>query len=391
MSQIANASNLPPDGGPIVDLVINGRFLSQRMTGVQRVAREFVSALDRMLANGKFPSLRVRLVAQNDADTTGLDTKHIEIERLGKNRGHVWEQITLPKHLGNSVLLCLGNTAPIKALLRDQPVAVFLHDLSYRIYPKDYTPFYRYGHLLGDWLNLRRAHPLITVSDAERTMIAGFAPQIAARIVVAPNGGWSKPATPKLDRRPSLAGDAYGLYVGSLSHRKNTGGIIATAIDLAIERGIKFRFVGPVTQATIQIASSIPAEVRPLITFRGYVDDAELSELYREAAFLLYPSFHEASGLPPVEAMAFGCPVVTSNIPVMRERCGDAAEYCEPVDHDSIKSAVLRIIDNPDRAKQLALLGLIRAQVATWDTQVSIVIGAILASVADNAGQSRRL
>lgn len=385
-----DAHAILPRGDEMVDLVINGRFLSQRMTGVQRVAREFVIALDRMLEQGQFKQLRVRLVSQSNADASDLDLKQIEIERLGTNSGHSWEQFTLPKHLGTSALLCLGNTAPVRTLLKDQPVAVLLHDLAYRIYPNDYTRLYRFGHIAGDWLNLRRARPLITVSEAEKAMIARFAPRAAARIIVAPNGGWSKPSTPELDRRLSLAGDAYGLYVGSLSHRKNITGIIATAVALARDRGLRFRFVGPVTHATTQIASSIPADVRPLITFRGYVDDVELGDLYREAAFLLYPSFHEASGLPPVEAMGFGCPVVTSDIAVMRERCGDAAEYCDPNDPLSIKAAVERIIDNLERAQQLARRGLEQATVATWERQVSIVINAILDNIATRDAKHTR-
>ncbi len=351
------------------------------MTGVQRMAREFVWALDRMMSAGRFPGLRVRLIAQHDADLDGDPLHAISIERIAGGRGHGWEQLTLPRHLGNSALLCLGNTAPLSALRGNQPVAVVLHDLAYRLYPRDYSWRYRLLHHAIDRVSLKRARPLLTVSEAERVVIAGFDPAAAARIVVAPNGGFSGDAPPDTRWNPLGEGEAYGLYVGSLSHRKNVDGILGVAIDLARTAGVQFKFVGPAGSAASAAARRVPADVRALITFRGYVDDDELVGLYAGASFLLFPSFYEASGLPPVEAMTVGCPVIVSDIPVLRERCGDAALYCDPHDHQSMRRAALDLIEQPALAQRLSRLGRIQAGQFTWAAQVEQVIAAITAEV----------
>ena len=153
------------------ELVINGRFLSQRMTGVQRVAREFVLALDRRMSAGLYPGLRVRLVAPQDAAFDADDLQAIAVQRVGGGRGHLWEQFALPYYVGGAALLCLGNSAPIVSLLGRQPVAVMVHDLAYRLFPGDYSLPYRLLHRAIDLVLIRRARPLVTVSAAERAVI----------------------------------------------------------------------------------------------------------------------------------------------------------------------------------------------------------------------------
>ncbi len=357
------------------DLVINGRFLSQRMTGVQRVAREFVAALDRRLVAGHYPGLRVKLVTQRDADP-GMPLRAIVVEQAGHTRGHRWEQLTLPRHAGGAALLCLGNSAPILSLLGRRPVGVMLHDLAYRLFPGDYSLSYRLLHRTIDAVLLRRARPLVTVSAAERAVIGGFHPPAAPRIVVAANGGWAKDMPPQVAWSPLRGAAAYGLYVGALSGRKNGPGIIQAAIDLA-RRGVRFKLVGPPPAEAI----AIPDDVRPLIEFCGYVDDATLLRLYAGASLFLFPTFYEASGLPPIEAMTIGCPVVVSDIPVMRERCGEAAIYCDPHDRQSILGAALRLVEQPILAQEMSRVGRIQAARFTWDRQMEQVIAAIAREV----------
>ena len=353
------------------ELVINGRFLSQRMTGVQRVSREFVHALDRAMVAGQHPGLAVRLLAQADAADPGL--RAISLERIGRARGHRWEQFTLPRHVGSAdALLCLGNSAPVLSLLGRRPVAVMLHDLAYRLFPQDYSPAYRLFHRVVDTVLLQRARPLVTVSGAERAVIARLHPAAAPRLMVAANGGWAGDAPPAATWSPRAGRDAYVLYVGALSDRKNGAGLVQAAIDLA-GAGIGFRFAGPPPAD----APAIPEALRPLIRFCGYVGDDALRGLYAGASLFLFPSFYEASGLPPVEAMTIGCPVVVSDIPVMRERCGDAAVYCDPHDRGSILDAALSLVEQPALAREMSRRGRRQAATFTWEKQVDRVIGAI--------------
>jgi glycosyltransferase involved in cell wall biosynthesis len=357
-----------------LELVINGRFLSQRATGVQRVAQEFTRALDRLLDEGTFPGLHVRLVAQAGADPASLELRHIAFEEADGGRGHLWEQFVLPRHVGKATLLCLGNTAPIASLIGGR-AGVMLHDQAHLLFPDDYSRTYRLLHRVIEGVILRRARPLILVSNAEREALEQRNPRLGSPIVVAPNGSWiDDAAAGELPQRSKPGG--YGLFVGSLTHRKNIGAVLSTAIRLARERHHHFRFVGPPADPA-WLANAVPEDVRSYIHFTGYASNAELPALYRDAAYLLYPSFYEASGLPPSEAMSFGCPTVVSDLPVMRERCGPAALYCDPRDPGSIHAAVCTVLDDPDRANALVRAGLDRVRHFTWRQQARIIVDAL--------------
>lgn len=357
------------------DVLINGRFLVQRATGVQRVSREFVVAADRLVAEGRFPGLRLRLVAPEGADFASLGLRAITTEHLSGGSGYRWEQVALARRVGRGALISLGNTAPVVSLLCSGAIAVMIHDQSYRLFPRDYSRSYRMVHALMDRAILTRACPLFTVSDTEAAEIRKSNPWLRNPIVMAPNGSWIEDADPGPPAPRPARG--FGLSVGGFTDRKNFLGAFQTAVALA-ERGIEFRFVGaPTAQAQAMLQEASDA-ARAHIRYLGYVDNDALTDLYRGAAFLLYPSFYEASGLPLSEAMTFGCPVVVSDLPVMHERCGDAALYCDPRDVPSIVAAALRIVDDPLLAADLAARGRARAADFTWLRQAEIILGAVM-------------
>ena len=157
------------------------------------------------------------------------------------------------------------------------------------------------------------------------------------------------------------------IYVGSLSRHKNFNGVFEAACRLVRKRDFYFVFVGGLEGGIVAPDLKIAQDVSRNITFAGRVDDATLFRYYRGAACFLFPSFYEASGLPPLEAMAFGCPTVVSDIPALKERCGDAAIYCDPYDVESITAAVERIMDDGDLRAKLRALGYQRAASFTWE------------------------
>ncbi len=361
------------------ELVINGRFLMQPTTGVQRVAREITREIDHLVANGDVP-LRVRLVCEADADIGDLNLRTTQVERTRHAHGHVWEQFVLPRHVKGGRLLCLGNTAPIVTLLGRKPVALMIHDLSYRLFPDAYRRHYKLGHAFMLPFLLRRADPIVTVSETEKAMFTSLVPGARHRLIVAQNGGWRAGCDARAAPPPDIEasrGD-YILYVGSLSHRKNIAGVLAVGIAMARERGIPLVLVGSSGAFLSPLPVSIPDDVKHLIRLEGQVEDlGRLGDLYRNARCLLFPSFYEASPLPPLEAMHFACPVVASDIPSMRERCGDAAAYCDPYDHDSIHRTVVSVLDDPGYARLLAGRGLAQASRYSWREQARTILAAI--------------
>ncbi len=360
-----------------MDIVINGRFLSQRMTGVQRVAQEFTRALDRLLSRGAYPGTKVRLVAPPGADAAPLGLTSIAVETRGSGSGHLWEQWSLPRALRDETLLCLGNSAPLSRLLGRHPVAVMLHDQAFRLFPDDYSRSYRMAHGLIGKVLFKRARPLLTVSNTERAKMLEANPGLTAELVAAPNGSWTNDLDVSAAPRERVTSGGYGLYVGSFTTRKNIERVFETALTLARERRRPFLFAGPPNDLSATLTQAVPPDLRSLISFRGYVADAELPALYAGAAYLLYPSLFEASGLPPSEAMTFGCPVVASDLPVLRERCGDAASFCDPDDTGSIVAAVLRLIDDPELALDLSRRSIEQARLFTWEGQVRLVMAAL--------------
>jgi glycosyltransferase involved in cell wall biosynthesis len=360
----------------VPELAISGRFMNQATTGVQRVSQELTREIDNLLQMGE-SRIRVRFLCPVGTDLRKLGLKAITVEEVSGSRGWLWDQIAFPKAAGDAILLCLGNSAPVTSLIRGAPVALMIHDLSYRKFPHAYRLRYRAVHSLLLPLLLRYSRPLITVSNAERATLARIEPQAAKRIIVAQNGGWRDEAEGSPIVRP--AGRRYALYVGSLSERKNFSGLLETAIRLVREDDIDFVIAGEVGNVLNPVDRDVPDDLSARIRFVGQVEDlGALRELYSNASCLVFPSFYEASPLPPIEAMRFGCPVIVSNTASLIERCGDAAEYCDPTDIGSILGAVRRVLHDPERSRELIERGRLWEKQYSWRRQARVVLDAII-------------
>jgi glycosyltransferase involved in cell wall biosynthesis len=103
----------------------------------------------------------------------------------------------------------------------------------------------------------------------------------------------------------------------------------------------------------------------------GYISDEELAILYNSAVVFVYPSFYEGFGLPNIEAMACGCPVITSDIPVMKEICGDAACYVNPYEIESIKDGIIKVLEDKDFRNELVQKGFRRIKNFSWEKSAS--------------------
>ena len=379
---------MPANPRPMrIRLAINGRFLTQGVTGVQRVCREFTSALDGLLARGELPGVSARVLVPKSPNFETPRYAALPVEPVGRLKGYAWEQAELSKAAGGDVLLCLANLAPLSRLARRDPTVVVVHDLSYKYFPSAYSQAFRAAYSIAMPVVMRQADCVITVSESERRAILAAFPNIPGlpeRLIAAANGGWSKEFLERHSGAVTPRED-FALYIGTFSKRKNIDGVLQTAIRLARNHGVRFVFAGGTNSAFAGTDMEIPSDVATKFEFLGQVNDPDrLADLYKRAAVLVFPSHYESSGLPPIEAMALGCPVVVSRDPALVERCGEAAVYCDARDVTSIVEAVLSVVSSPERARQLGDAGIERAKLFSWESQVRDVLGAV-----DNSQRAR--
>ncbi len=385
----ASPISISPEHHTPMRLIIDGRFMLQNITGVQRVAIEFTKALDEMIFQGDLAGIEAELVIPRRGDSIStLDLKAISLRRFGSLTGHLWEQLDLPRYAKLDPLLCLGNLAPVGRLLcHDNSTYVMVHDLSYRYYPGAYSRRFRLVYGISMPIILARASHVFTVSQSEMDSIRKVHPRLIqpANLTVVQNGG----GLSELDTRSPLMPPperSGGLYVGSLSHRKNGKGLILAATELARTRGLKFTFVGCTPEGLTDVDTLVDSDAKKHFRFFGQVNDPiAIANEYQRAAVFVFPSLYEASPLPPIEAMSHGCPVVCSDIPSLRERCGDAALYCDPTSTQSIVNAVNRVLSDEKLQSDLRERGYERARKFNWKSQAQSII-----SIIRTAEQERR-
>lgn len=350
-------------------LAINGRFLTQGLTGVQRYAIEITRALDALAAAGEVGE--VRLLAPPGAAAPWLAA--IPLVTVGSGKGQVWEQRDLPRAARGSLLLSLGNTGPV---LAGAGQAVVIHDAGAFDTPESYSVAFRTWYRLLQRALVSRGARLMTVSDFSRRRIAANLGVPEHAIPVTYEGGEHillTPADPSVLERHGLARRRYALAVGTRAAHKNLGALAAAAAFLE-SRGLSLAAAGAADPAVFRAASG-PAG--PGAVALGRVTDGELRTLYENALCLVFPSRYEGFGLPPVEAMVSGCPVIASRAGAVPEVCGEAALWFDPAEPGSLPAALSRLLDEPGLRDRLAEAGRRRAEGFTWREAARRLLAAI--------------
>jgi glycosyltransferase involved in cell wall biosynthesis len=348
---------------------INGRFLTQPVTGVQRYALEVVRALDGRLAEGHPLSrkLKVELVApEGTAPPPGL--REIDFRVAGSARGHVWEQVVLPR-LARSGLLSLCNTGPLS--VRRQIVCI--HDANTRTCPGSYSRAFRLLYrVLAPALGWSAAR-IATVSHYSADRLAEYKICPRRKIVVAPNGHEHALRCVASHSRATrkIAGPNTVVIVGSPTPHKNIGLIIDMAdrlqgagLDVAVT-GIHDRRV---------LKGQRPGHAARCITWLGRLTDSELAALLRDCLCLAFPSLEEGFGLPVLEAMAMQCPVVVSDRASLPEVGGNAALYASPFVGEAWLNAFARLRNDAGLRGQLIARGRLQAHRYRWERTAEVYL-----------------
>jgi glycosyltransferase involved in cell wall biosynthesis len=285
----------------------------------------------------------------------------------------LWEQTVVPAQAAALRLDVYHAPNHMLPLGLTCPAVVTIHDLFYL--ERDLHRRRNQAYLaVMTKLALRRATLVIAASEYTRRAVEARYPEVVGRVEVVYPGidrGLRRPTPPQLERFRSRIGleDKYVLSVGTLEPRKNLVRLIDAFGRMVEEGQMQHRLVlvgalGWKTQALEKALAR--SRYRERIHCVGHVSDAELACWYAGADVFVYPSLKEGFGVPPVEAMTLGAPVVTSNTTSLPEVVGQAALQVDPYDVEAIAAAMLRVVREECLAEELRRAGQERARRYDW-------------------------
>lgn len=365
-----------PEAGRRAPVTINGRFLSQTTTGVQRYARGILGAMSALLEAEPeaYAGLDFRLALPSDAVGRQPDHLGFATPVPGRRRGYAWEQFDLARQPGLTLNLC--NLAPFAGRRK----IVCIHDVNTYLAPYSYAWKYRAFQRVSMPLLGRTASVVTTVSRASAEALAAVgAVRDAAEVVVAPNGhehalAW-RPENAALDL-DALTRRPFVVMLGSRAPHKNLA-LVRTIAPFLAERGIDCIVTGRVEGVFAGAGGDDLGPIRAI----GHVGDDDIALLFSRAVCLLFPSYVEGFGLPIVEAMARGCPVISSDRSCMPEICGEAALMLSPDEPGAWIDAIVRLAGDAALRERLVEAGHARVRRFSWTSSARIYLDLIARTV----------
>lgn len=332
-------------------LLINGRFCTQRLTGVQRYAR----ALTQQLQDLYPESISVATPARS---LTGVF-------------GHGWEQLILPWLCRDQGLWSPANTGPLTVTQQ----VVTIHDVAPLDHPEWFSPQFAGVYRILIPALARRVRGILTVSDCSKHRIARACKIPPERIRVVPPGidpGFRPLPESNIQvcRQRYHLDRPYLLTLGSLDPRKNLTGLLQAWLQIQSHwPDLELVVVGAGSPHFAQIQLGDPGDPAAILTrvrWLGYCPDADLPALYGGAIGFAYPSLYEGFGLPVVEAMACGVPVLTGVDGSLQEASAGAALEVDPTQIEAIAAGLERLLGHSDQRDRLRAAGFRRVQDLSW-------------------------
>ncbi len=320
-------------------IYINGRFLTRPMTGVERFAYRVCTALADIGQD-------FIVICPKTSLQSCYDVSNLHIVYFGYGYSHFWEQCVLPFFFLRKkeyIIFSFTGLGPI--ILRNTVMTI--HDLSFLENPKWFSKSYYCWYKLMTPLAVRMSKHIITVSEFSKKEILHFYPFVNPKRITVVYGAVDLNRFKNPGQEIFQTEDYYILTVSSLDPRKNLQRLIQAFKDID---KYKLYIVG----AHNRVFASYTSQQQEYnnIKFMGHLSDIELIQLYNNATCFVFPSLYEGFGLPPIEAMSFGCPTLVADIPVTREVCGDAALYFDPYDTNNIHNTIIQYLNNKDVLKE---------------------------------------
>jgi glycosyltransferase involved in cell wall biosynthesis len=338
-------------------IATNARINGSHVTGVQRYLQEILRRMPE-------------------------DVRVIQPSRyLDGVRGHIWEQSILPRAASASLLWSPSNTGPLS--MRNQVVTI--HDVVPLDHPEwlnwRFAAWYRF--LLPRLVH--RVRGVIAISEFTKRRLISTTGVPAEKVVVIPNGvdaRFTPAAKARIEDVKNLLpapAQRYLLTVGSLEPRKNLRRLLLAWSEALrdLPEDVWLVVAGAKGKSVVFAQSAGLEELPERVFLPGYVADDVLPALYACATGFAYISEYEGFGLPPLEAMASGVPVMVSATTAFPEVVGDAGLLVDPLDVQAIARGLVKLLTEPDFAEELAGRGLQRARQFSWDRTAELTLGAL--------------
>ncbi len=320
------------------------------------------------------------------------ETSNFKIRLLEGGFYPKWEQISLPKAANEDkldLLHCTSNTAPLKL---KTPLILTLHDIIYmektymQILKGSGTSYQKFGNLYRRFIVpriIKNSNKIITVSEFEKRRIADFFKLDGTKLKAVYNGVSShfKKITDtseliRVKEKYNLP-DKYFFFLGNTDPKKNTIGVLK-ALSLFYKQnneGYKLLMLDYEKAELEKLIAEIGDQtLLEKIQLTGYVTNTDLPSIYNLSTIFLYPSLRESFGIPMLEAMACGTPVITSNTSSMPEIADEAALIIDPFKPDEITDGIIKILSDYNFREELIIKGYQQAAKFTWKAMAEKVL-----------------
>lgn len=280
-----------------------------------------------------------------------------------------WQQLILPIAVARLGCDVLWGTSFVVPVLARCPRVVTIHDLTFRILPAAHERLKRWYFRMVVAGSVKTAHSVLSVSETTKRDLVHYYPGTARKTWVTLLGARSFGCEPANQIAAAMqnSGHAYVLALGTLEPRKNIPRLLRVWRSLTPSaRGDTQLYVAGADGWLMGDIKDKETDADTSVRFLGHLDEKRLRELLRGAQFLAYPSLYEGFGLPVIEAMNLGIPVLTSNCGATAEVAGDAACLVDPLCDESVRAGLENLLTDAALRRTLAEKGRMRAQGFSW-------------------------
>ncbi|MDO8509658.1 MAG: glycosyltransferase family 1 protein [bacterium] len=341
-------------------------------TGVEEACWQMIEALKKEIP----PEVEVVLYSHKNLEgDLGVLPKNWCLKILPWRYKKMWSQFALAKELfwhRPDVFFAPGQLLP---WFTPKKTLAYIHDSAFLVVPEAYNFLGRKYLQLMNWWVMHRAHILVTSSVFNLSEIRKYyGEKIAAKVAIAPlaydqgryHTNWENLKSEDLKQKWDIT-KPYLIFIGRLETKKNISRLIEAFNQVKKYHDVQLVLVGKPGVGYEIIKQTLDnSEFKQDIKVLGWVDSIDLSKLLHSAKMLVFPSLYEGFGLPILEAMASGVPIVAGDIPALKEVGGEAALYANPYDFKAIAQKIIFLIENPVVSSFLMEKGLARVQLFTW-------------------------